>query len=266
MDVPAPPPPDIELPAAPSEEAADKLPVGERPQDVGDLVDFNVGDLDAFGQVGLMGTGFQPLTLVTAFVQWWELQASAEYGVMALGARGGLTLAVGGEVSFGGPALNGLAGLQTDEIDLDGDERIELDEQARDLAWTMNELSISGRASLHSTRLAFLDPFLVTTLGVTYTFADFIDSPPDPGVDAITVPYRSAGVRMSIGGGVNVLTKERWVLGGELRYVLSFRTAATSGLPIRQEDDDTLYGRFSFTNAQNPPSGFAWIVRAGRRF
>ena len=151
--LPPPPPPAPELAApAPTLPALSHVTSSKRSERVdpgGEVSDFDKGDLEVKLRLGFSGNSLLPQTLVTAFFNWFELQANVDYGVYQ---REYLTLGIGAEAWLGRPWVPEAVSK------LESDSGAELD-------WRSTARGIAVRGTAHYTWLSSFDPYAVVLVG-----------------------------------------------------------------------------------------------------
>lgn len=213
--------------------------------DPGDEVsDFNVGDLDVKVQLGFAGNSLGPQTLITSFFNWFELQLSADLGVIE---HETVTLGLGVETWLGRPWIPETVADMTST-------------EGRPLDWRAATRGVVLRSTLHYTGLSSLDPYVSLILGPSFDVVRVWDRP-----EGSTGKFTSTGLRMGVGGGLNVVTSDRIVAGVELRYMASPRFRTGQAIPIMDSSHEAI-DSFNIGRAQRAPRGFSWIGSVGLRF
>lgn len=215
----------------------ERVDPGEEPSD------FNVGDWDLKVRLGFAGNGYGPQTFVTAFFNWFELQLCAETGLFEVEY---LSLGLGVEAWIGRPWIPEVV------TSLDSDGGAELD-------WRATTRGAAGRLTAHYTWLSSFDPYAVVLVGPTSDVvrAERADR------DAIG-RHHSFGLRVGVGGGIHVVTSDRVLLGGELRYLIGTRFTRGQDVPI-EDGSGLAIDTFDVSRAQRPPRGLSWVATIGVR-
>lgn len=209
-----------------------------------EITDFDVGDLDIKLQLGFAGNSLGPQTLITSFFNWFEIQLSADLGVIQ---HESVTLGVGLEAWIGRPWIpESVAALSS--------------EAQRGLDWRAATRGVVFRSTLHYTGLSALDPYASVILGPSFDVVRAWDRP----VGA-SGHFTSTGIRFGVGAGLNVVSKDRIVGGVELRYMASPRFRRGEDLPLVDGEGEVV-DSFTIGRAQRAPRGFTWIGSIGLRF
>lgn len=220
----------------------DVLRRSERVDPGEELVHFDVGDLDLKLQLGFAGNSFGPQTLLTAFLNWFEVQLSGDIGVYQ---TGDYTIGLGLEAWIGRPWIP--------------ESVTELRSQAgAELNWRAVTRGLLARATMHYTGLSTIDPYAVVLVGPSADGVRAIDRQTDAHGT-----FRTAGLRVGVGAGLNLITTDRVVAGFELRYLATPRFQRGEDVPLRVDGEPT--DSFTVGRAQRSPRGFAWIIAIGLR-
>ena len=205
--------------------------------------DFNAGDWDLKVRLGFAGNGYGPQTIVTAFFNWFELQLCAETGLLEIEY---LSLGLGVEAWIGRPWIPEVI----TSLESDG---------GSELNWRATSRGVAARFTAHYTWLSSFDPYLVAIVGPT---SDMVRVERRDR-DAIG-KHHSFGMRLGLGGGIHVVTTDRILLGGELRYLIGTRFTRGQDVPIVTDGGMTL-DTFDVERAQRPPRGLSWVATVGVR-
>lgn len=208
--------------------------------------DFFVGHTELTFRLAFNGTDPGPFSLLTALSGWNELGLVVDHGVASWRD---FTVGIGAETHVAYALLLGaFAGGVADYDD-------------EHFGWQMWDAGGSLRVTMHFTRLASVDPYLVAALGAGawHVDAQHLTTPPS-SVQGITDPY----LRVALGGGLTWrLAGGPWVIGTELRYLLTTRFGSTERFLFEASDDLAV---FAFAPIHRPPKGFSWSLRLGYRF
>ena len=213
--------------------------------------DFLPGDIEVKIRLGFNGDQWDPLSLFTSFLEWYEFGLSVETGVFQWRQ---LTFAFGGELYYSRPYFQ--------EV---------LNQRASDLPdveflWNMHDRGLIFRSTAHYVGLASIDPYLMASGGVAaYSLkASTVASP------ETIARYDSPSLRLAVGGGISALMlKNNLVFGVELRYILAFVFKRPAYLYLPNPDPDATAGGdvgFDVRPIHQPAHGFSWVLQAGYRF
>jgi hypothetical protein len=235
-DLPPPPPP-IQAPAPEALVARERVDPGE------EVADFNPGDWDLKVRLGFSGNSYSPLTLFSAFLNWFDLQLVADRGVWE---RDYLSIGVGVEAFVGRPWLP----EATSTLRSDG---------GADLSWRAATHGLAFRGTAHYTWLSAFDPYVVVLAGPT------VDTVRAVRADRAAVGrFTTGGLRLGAGVGASYVSADRILGGLELRYLVAPRFRSGTDIPLVTPGGDTL-DRYDVGRAQRPPRGFSWVFYVGIR-
>lgn len=207
--------------------------------------DFLRTDVELKLRVAFNGYLPGPFSLFTAFAGWNEFSLAADAGVATWRD---FTFAVGGSAHIG---QGGILGVLTQPIANYDDYRFR---------WSMWDAGGSLRGSMHYTRLASVDPYLVVDLGAgAFGLTSRVREWPTIDPQQLTRPY----LRIGAGGGLSFRLSERWVVGGELRYLITSQFGRVGQLEFRRDEEEAVFVLFP---QHRPPKGFSWVIHVGYRF
>ncbi|MCB9681445.1 MAG: hypothetical protein H6733_08225 [Alphaproteobacteria bacterium] len=208
--------------------------------------DFLQGNVEVRARLAFNGTEPGPFTLLTSLAGWNELGLSVDAGIASWRDW---TIGIGGAGWYAQSLILGLVASPIANYE--------------DYTFRWKEWEAGGvvRATMHYTGLSGMDPFLLVGLGAGafHLDASINDWPPDVAHQSLTTAY----LRGEVGGGATWLVASHWVVGVELRYLI------TGQIDPRDRflyDDGTQTAVFVFANQHRPPKGFSWSVQAGYRF
>jgi hypothetical protein len=201
------------------------------------------GVVEARARVSLDGRSYSPLSLVGALLGWNSLGVALDVGAAR---RGSTTLSLGGELTLGKPFAAEALGSAT----------FELADGVPGSFW-MFESGLVGKLTAARSDLKVLTPYACAFFGpAAYRF----------GVRArggTGASYRTGALRTGLGAGMNGTFEDGWFVGGELRYLVSFRLRAREDLVVDVDGSPVTY---VFTGIEHPARGFSWVFSVGRRF
>jgi opacity protein-like surface antigen len=188
-----------------------------------------------------------PFSIVTSLAGWNELSLTLDRGVASWRD---FTIGFGGALHYGQALILGSLTQPIANYD---------EVQFR---WSMWEAGGTLRATMHYTRLQSVDPYLMVGAGAgNFHLEARVRDWPLTTQERRNIPY----LRVEVGAGLSTwLGRSRWIIGGELRYIVSSQFGAEKELLLSHDDGST--ETFSLFPAHKPPKGFSWIAHVGYRF
>jgi opacity protein-like surface antigen len=209
-------------------------------------VDFLRKHTDVKVRLAFNGYTPGPFSLLTSLAGWNELSISVDHGVANWKD---FTIGVGGTLHYG-QAL--ILGSLTQPIANYDDFRFR---------WSMWETGGTLRGTMHYNALQALDPYFVVGVGAGNLHLQArVRDWPRTQEQFKNIPY----LRIEVGAGLNGwLPNGRWVIGVELRYLISSQFGPIKQLDLLYEDQTAT---FSLYPQHTPPKGFSWVGQVGYRF
>lgn len=243
-----PPPPPLEPPALElrQDEAEPVASVAPEPEGA----TLMPGDVEVKLRLGFDGFSAGPLSLLGAFVGWWELGACADVGVVHLSR---FTLGVGGEAWYSRLWLLELLSEGLLSFVMDDDQAVD---------WKAANWGVAGRATFHYTSVRSTDLYLLGLIGPS---SHVLEGHMAVGDYLLEGRAASAGLKGGVGLGASFTSDSGFVGGLELRYLLGYRFKKDQSLVLTDPDgeEEEVY---EMKGAQKPPRGFSWVFHAGWRF
>lgn len=208
-----------------------------------DTVSFDTGDIDLHFGVEFAGNGYDPLTILSAFIAWVQVRGSFDAAVYT---GPDISVGLGAEFFYGRPYLHqSIVEWRTDEEEL--------------LTWKNMETGFIPRVTVHLQEVNYVDFYAVVFCGPTWGQVN-------AGLasrEASTV-FRAGGVRAGAGIGANLVAKYGILLGGELRYQVGARLKSGDGLILTDAAGEDV-ATTSIQRHQKAPRGFSWVFNLGVR-
>lgn len=197
-------------------------------------------------RIAFNGTSPGPFSVVTALAGWNEFGVALEGGVATWRD---FTIALGIEGHYGAAWVPAVLSQRVADTD---------DARFRWSAW---EAGGSLRVAFHFTRLFSVDPWLGGAMGAAaFRMNVRVADPAGVAAQRFTVPY----LRGELAGGLNVPLQGGFVIGGEIRYLLTGMVPPVDRLRFVLPDDDV--ATFALFPQHRPPKGFSWVFTVGYRF
>lgn len=207
--------------------------------------DFLKGDTDLKLRLAFNGYTPGPFSVLTAFAGWQEGSLTLDHGIANWK---GFTVGFGFEGHYGQAFLLGALTQPIANYD---------DYTFR---WRMWETGGTLRSTMHWTALQSVDPYLFVGAGAGFFHLDArVRSWPAGSERKIENPY----LRIELGGGlIWRIPDSPFLIGGELRYLITSQFGAVRDLAFRRGDETAVFSLFP---QHKPPKGFSWIVHLGIR-
>lgn len=188
-----------------------------------------------------------PFSLVTSLAGWNELSLTLDSGIANWRD---FTVGFGGTLHYGQALILGAITQPIANYD---------ETQFR---WSMWETGGTLRGTLHYNALQSVDPYLMIGAGAgNFHLEARVRDWPLATQQRRNIPY----LRIEVGAGLSTyLRRSNWVIGGELRYLVSTQFGAEQDLLISHPDGST--ATFSLFPQHKPPKGFSWMAHVGYRF
>ncbi len=241
------------------------------------MATFYKGDVHLLAHLAFNGYNPGPFSLFTSLVGWQEFGLTLDVGAMNWKM---FTIGFGGTVYYSQAwFLQATIPGISDYADANAPEGV------YNFKWSQWQAGGTFRTTFHLNTFQSVDPYLFAGLGVdNYHLQTRVKSkdPTNPWPDPASreVPggerwnphlHNTPALRIEVGAGLQGLLKGRWILGGELRYLISSQFQPVNKLTVQNYDPatDALTGQeatFTLFSQHKPAKGFSWVFHAGIRF
>ncbi len=209
--------------------------------------DFLVRHVELKVRIAFNGAAAGPFTLFTSLGGWNEFGVSVDAGFRSWRD---FTIGMGGTVWYGQAGILGASIQRIANYD-----KIQF-------RWNMWETGGTYRTTFHYTPLASLDPYLFGGIGggafqVEARVQGWPRVPPERHI--------SGYLRLEAGGGITTRIRGgNWVIGGELRYMITAQFQGVQQLVLTRSPEET--ATFVLFPQHHASRGFSWVIQVGYRW